>query len=1059
MRSSYDSTFEEEFGSEDDLTKRYEDESEGYEEDDLTKRDEDYYTKRDDDLVITSYFNVNRVRYFYIEEEDCKRYEEDDWERYEEDDCIKEDDYLPGRYYRGEDGDYYIEIERKDCRYENDYLPGRYSKGEEGDFSYYIGEDGQILNCDEVRFDLRDLRSLVTFFLILLGKVQSWRSSHLYCRTLVPWDRLIPSFFISSDFVNLLVSYLEEQILGLLNERMIFLKERPLLFAKKLTKLFSLFSFSIEGEGANLVRNKNQPVLELTPHLSLQRSKRLVPIPDNCASYGLQGMPELKGFDLGLTTTLPFTMHPFRFVGLRPLLSFSFHWGFIKDGKDFNYKNQEESFIDTSSLKPLDPLASVKKKPKLSPFKAYDNPEESKAASDPFWDQQELTEQGANPPTDHFLSLLEVLPNLLPKALTKADLHLFFEGKQRFGLEEFWLENSNLRNPSSLANLFRDDQPSKKGKKGNHINNPERNDVARLNLISLQKEAEQIDERSGVSKGFTPSILETRINLIIYQLGFWSSYFGNHSLTLTSVFSPYKGEVVDVPPLYSMFDSTLTKDSKPGFQTIDDRQNALAGQNRLSLLLTSTDQTSFHSEQSKPRVNVGQLIRCGEALSHFKNSDQQNDERSKHLTFSSSGQVIEIEKNKIKLRRAQPIPALLTPFSTSLYVTDGNFVKRDQPILTTFYQNLTTEDIVQGIPKIEQLFEARRTKQGLPFSGNLPDRLEGFFYSELEKPECSLKQAALSSLAIIQRILIDKIQNVYISQGVLIADKHLEIVVRQMTSKVVILADGFDDATLPFNRPWFLPGEFVFLEDAANLSAVIHPIGLGFFHKLPVKETLIYKPILLGVTTASLESESFFSSASFQETTRVLSSSSIKGQKDFLHGLKERVILGDLISVGTGSIHLIPSFSSPAILKWKGGFSSKRFVKVITKKTLYEKRLYLEGLNKIIDESVFALLENQISSVKKERRARILAIFAQRKIIVDQISKILSPIKHTEQARQQPIQEFLGLLGIKFDPYFDLKAISYLEQKQKRIERGDAQRDDFFQLGLARMLRTPKKPS
>ena len=438
-----------------------------------------------------------------------------------------------------------------------------------------------------------------------------------------------------------------------------------------------------------------------------------------------------------------------------------------------------------------------------------------------------------------------------------------------------------------------------------------------------------------------------------------------------------------------------------------------------------------------------------------KNNKEYNNERSPDLTLSESGQVIEIEKNKIKLRRAQPIPALLNPLSTSLFVTDGDFVKRDQPILTTFYQGLTTEDIVQGIPKIEQLFEGRRTKKGLPFSGNLPDRLEEFFYSELEKPESNLKEAALSSLAIIQRILIDKIQNVYISQGVLIADKHLEIVVRQMTSKVVILADGFDDVTLTFNRPWFLPGEFVYLEDAANLSAVVHPIALGFFHKFLLKQRLIYKPILLGVTTASLESDSFFSSASFQETTRVLSSSSIKGRKDFLHGLKERVILGDLISVGTGSIHLIPSFSSPAVLKWKNSFLKKRFIKSRSTQTRDEKRLYLKGLEKIIDDSVFALLDDEIFNVREERRARILAVFAQRKIIVDQIFKILSPIKHTEQARQQPIQELAGLLGIRFNFQKDLKTFSYLEQKQKRIERGDGRRDDLFQSLLLLILKNP----
>ena len=669
---------------------------------------------------------------------------------------------------------------------------------------------------------------------------------------------------------------------------------------------------------------------------------------------------------------------------------------------------------------------------------------------------------------DHFLSLLELLPLLLPKAnskkkdrtLNQSDLHLFFEGLQRFGLEEFWLENSNLILPSSFPSLFRDDHQSKF--------------VARLNPVSLrtnqfvkEKETDKTTERSGVSMGFAPSILQTRIHLIITHLGFWSSYLGDHPLALTSVFSPYKGEVVEVPPLYSIFEKTTTKKNIIKIKkTINDRRNELVGQNKQSLFLRSTDQTSFYSEQSKPRVNVGQLIRCGSQKKN-KNNKEYNNERSPDLTLSESGQVIEIEKNKIKLRRAQPIPALLNPLSTSLFVTDGDFVKRDQPILTTFYQGLTTEDIVQGIPKIEQLFEGRRTKKGLPFSGNLPDRLDDFFLSELNKPDIFLKEAAFSSLAIIQRLLIDKIQNVYISQGVLIADKHLEIVIRQMTSKVVILADGFDEAALPYNKPWFLPGEFVYLEDAANLSAVAHPIGLRLFHKPPLKQTLIYKPIILGVTTASLESDSFFSSASFQETTRILSSSSVKGRKDFLHGLKERVILGDLISVGTGSVHLIPSLSSPVFSTKLGVFTffdstqQLPLTKIKVEKEKITTTTYripsetYKGLTReifqpdsnfggpkstlLIDESVFALLSNNISNIREERRAQIQAVFAQRKIIVDQIFKILSPIKYAKKARKQPIQELKGVLGIRFDPTSYLKLLSYLEQKQKGIERGGAE--------------------
>lgn len=185
------------------------------------------------------------------------------------------------------------------------------------------------------------------------------------------------------------------------------------------------------------------------------------------------------------------------------------------------------------------------------------------------------------------------------------------------------------------------------------------------------------------------------------------------------------------------------------------------------------------------------------------------------------------------------------------------------------------------------------------------------------------KEAAQNSFAIIQKILIDKVQDVYISQGVIIPDKHLEIVVKQMTEKVVIIDDGFYDQTFYTGRAWFLPGEFVDLDVAEGarlmdqLPVKNRQLSHNFYSYLRPKlfKPLIYKPILLGVTTASLECKSFFSAASFQETTRILSGSAIKGQKDFLHGLKERVILGDYINVGTGRFNT-DQIINPFFLRW-----------------------------------------------------------------------------------------------------------------------------------------------
>jgi DNA-directed RNA polymerase subunit beta' len=130
--------------------------------------------------------------------------------------------------------------------------------------------------------------------------------------------------------------------------------------------------------------------------------------------------------------------------------------------------------------------------------------------------------------------------------------------------------------------------------------------------------------------------------------------------------------------------------------------------------------------------------------------------------------------------------------------------------------------------------------------------------------------------------LVDEIQEVYRLQGVKINDKHIEVIVRQMLQKVEI-TDGGDTV--------LLPGEQVDLEEMFEANA---KLGKG---KAPAQG----KPILLGITKASLQTRSFISAASFQETTRVLTQAAVEGKKDTLIGLKENVIVGRLIPAGTGA--------------------------------------------------------------------------------------------------------------------------------------------------------------
>ena len=137
------------------------------------------------------------------------------------------------------------------------------------------------------------------------------------------------------------------------------------------------------------------------------------------------------------------------------------------------------------------------------------------------------------------------------------------------------------------------------------------------------------------------------------------------------------------------------------------------------------------------------------------------------------------------------------------------------------------------------------------------------------------------------RYLVNEIQDVYRLQGVKINDKHIEVVIRQMLRKVEITSSG--DST-------FIKGEQVektrFLEMNENLEKD---------EKIPATAD----NVLLGITKASLATESFISAASFQETTRVLTDAAVRGMRDDLNGLKENVIVGRLIPAGTGLAHHI----------------------------------------------------------------------------------------------------------------------------------------------------------
>jgi len=241
--------------------------------------------------------------------------------------------------------------------------------------------------------------------------------------------------------------------------------------------------------------------------------------------------------------------------------------------------------------------------------------------------------------------------------------------------------------------------------------------------------------------------------------------------------------------------------------------------------------------------------------------------------IQASGQLIHYNNQKITLRRSQPI--FISPKGI-LHKFDNDFIDAKTPVITLSYQKLKTGDIIQGIPKVEQFFEARTTKRGRFFRDSLPYLLKSLFKRYSSKLPLDL--AVRQSFYKIQQILVDGVHRVYKAQGVTISDKHLEVIVKQMTSKVRII-DGAQTG--------FFAGEVLDLFFVEKINTFL-------------MKKITYEPLVLGITKASLEVDSFLSAASFQQTTRVLSKAALFRKKDFLKGLKENVILGNLIPAGTG---------------------------------------------------------------------------------------------------------------------------------------------------------------
>ncbi len=267
------------------------------------------------------------------------------------------------------------------------------------------------------------------------------------------------------------------------------------------------------------------------------------------------------------------------------------------------------------------------------------------------------------------------------------------------------------------------------------------------------------------------------------------------------------------------------------------------------------------------------------------------------------------------------IPAkYMLPPGAIITVDDGSKAGVGDVLARIPQETQKTRDITGGLPRVAELFEARKPKdcailaeisgvvsfgkdtkgkrrlvitdkEGVDHEYLIPKgrHITVFEGETVEQGDVVVEGAPVSTdilrllgVETLTNYIVDEVQDVYRLQGVKINDKHIDVIVRQMLRKVNILNPG---------DTRFLPGEQV--ERARLLGENEAMVADG-------EEPATYERLLLGITKASLSTESFISAASFQETTRVLTEAAINGKRDMLRGLKENVIVGRLIPAGTG---------------------------------------------------------------------------------------------------------------------------------------------------------------
>ena len=379
----------------------------------------------------------------------------------------------------------------------------------------------------------------------------------------------------------------------------------------------------------------------------------------------------------------------------------------------------------------------------------------------------------------------------------------------------------------------------------------------------------------------------------------------------------------------------------------------------LNLKLNPVLQSNKLDRREIKKIDRTLLVKSSEFV-YNKNKIKNNSDSNYQLTLLKF-----VEQPFIKSTKAVGLYSITEDFfeqdANSVFCKNNEFIEEGKTIGLLNLEKEITGDIVQGLPRIEEILEARKKsiiikriptsqKKGLliqktSLDPNFEFKKLGTTILENDKinPHKLLKvyfnyyglikyflcdqtkqfklnrfinnyEASYKSFKKVQLFILNSVQQVYKSQGVTINDKHLEVIIKQMTTKVLITYEG--DTPL-------LRREVIDLYHIQYINQIVYN---------EMKQVAYYIPLLLGITKAALNNPSFISAASFQETTKVLTKAAIDGRIDWLRGLKENIIIGHLIPAGTGSQSYRNSFK-------KSLSKTKNFNKTINKLTEREQKV------------------------------------------------------------------------------------------------------------------------